>query len=132
MLIICILILIVYLVTSNEGFEMRQLTNKEDMQSDFDFISIYNLIAVNLSQFKYINTTRKNKHMKLLWEILKKTTRWIWIRYSIYRQSTCESNNNNSHHHNSRSHYSHWRTIQWSFYIYFQSTTPRLYWSSRR
>jgi len=72
MLIICILILIVYLVTSNEGFEMRQLTNKEDMQSDFDFISIYNLIAVNLANLNTLTQREKTTYEALVRNIEEK------------------------------------------------------------
>lgn len=65
-LVICILVLIVYLVTSNEGFTMKQLKNEEDINSDFDFVSIYNLIAVNLANLNTITSQEETTYNELV------------------------------------------------------------------
>lgn len=65
-LVICILILIVYLVTSNEGFTMKQLENKKDINSDFDFVSIYKLIAVNLANLNTITSQEETTYSELV------------------------------------------------------------------
>ena len=65
-LIVCILVLITYLVTSNEKFTMRVLENKPEINSNFDFVSIVNIIKTNLNNLNTITNQERQTYNELI------------------------------------------------------------------
>lgn len=68
-MIVCILILIVYLVTSNEGFQMNVLENTQEIDSNFDFVAIYNLIKANYNSLNELTTQERDTYNEIVTNI---------------------------------------------------------------
>lgn len=68
-MIVCILILIVYLVRSNEGFQMRVLEDTKDINGSFDFVSIYNFIKTNYNSLNELTTQEKDTYNEIVTNI---------------------------------------------------------------
>lgn len=92
-LIISIIILIAYLVTSNEKFTIRRLPNTQEVDSNFDFVRIYNLIVTNLNSLNEITNQEREAYNEIVANIeIKQNEGYVFDIDYIRENITIEEN----------------------------------------